>query len=336
MTRVAGARALAMVAGLVAGAVSGIVYARYRREIRAARKRISEGSRIALTPRGAIEYALAGEGAPVLLVHGAGGGYDQALDFGGPLAGRGFRVIAMSRFGYLRTPLPEDASALAQADAHASLLDVLGIERAAIIGASAGAPSSLQFALRHPDRCRALVLLVPALYAPRPSGAPPLETPEWTELAFAAALKSQLLFWAAIKLAPSKMIPALLATPQSVVEHTSIEEQARLTRVLEHTLPVRLRRRGLLSDAATVSSLERYDLERIAVPTLVIGVADCLFGTFEPARYTAEHIPGARFIAYDTGGHLWVGHQESVLAEITAFLREQPWSDRVDAAAARR
>jgi pimeloyl-ACP methyl ester carboxylesterase len=52
----------------------------------------------------------------------------------------------MSRFGYLRTPLPADASAAAQADAHACLLDALGIRRAAIVGASAGAPSAMQFA----------------------------------------------------------------------------------------------------------------------------------------------------------------------------------------------
>jgi 2-hydroxy-6-oxonona-2,4-dienedioate hydrolase len=98
----------------------------------------------------------------VLVVYGADGGYDQGLAFGEPLVNSGFRIIAMSRFGYLRTPLPTDASASAQADAHAYLLDALKIQRAAVIGASAGASSSMQFALRHPEQCRAMVLLVPA------------------------------------------------------------------------------------------------------------------------------------------------------------------------------
>jgi 2-hydroxy-6-oxonona-2,4-dienedioate hydrolase len=44
----------------------------------------------------------------VLIVHCAGGGYDQGLAFGEPLSS-GWRIIAMSRFGYLRTPLPPDA-----------------------------------------------------------------------------------------------------------------------------------------------------------------------------------------------------------------------------------
>ncbi|HET9832165.1 MAG TPA: hypothetical protein VFP91_10660, partial [Vicinamibacterales bacterium] len=78
---------------------------------------------------------------------------------------------------------------------------------------------------------------------------------------------------------------------------------------------------GLLNDAAVISSLRRYDLERISVPTLAISVADDLYGTFDGARYTAEHVPRARFISYPTGGHLCVGHQDEVASEIAAFLR---------------
>jgi hypothetical protein len=46
-----------------------------------------------------------------------------------------------------------------------------------------------------------------------------------------------------------------------------------------------------------------------------------MFGTFEPARYAAEHIPGARFIGYLTGGHVWIGRQEDTVSEIVLFLR---------------
>jgi 2-hydroxy-6-oxonona-2,4-dienedioate hydrolase len=49
----------------------------------------------------------------------------------------GFRVIVMPRFGYLRTPLPVDASAAAQADA----------QPACSMRLTSGAPSSMQFAL---------------------------------------------------------------------------------------------------------------------------------------------------------------------------------------------
>jgi pimeloyl-ACP methyl ester carboxylesterase len=78
---------------------------------------------------------------------------------------------------------------------------------------------------------------------------------------------------------------------------------------------------GLLNDARVVSSLPRYDLERIAVPTLAISTADDLYGTFAGARYTAEHIPHARFIGYPSGGHMLVGRNAAVSAEIVAVLK---------------
>jgi pimeloyl-ACP methyl ester carboxylesterase len=42
----------------------------------------------------------------------------------------------------------------------------------------------MQFALRHPDRTAALVLLVPAAYVPRPNEAPSVRTPRGTPLLF--------------------------------------------------------------------------------------------------------------------------------------------------------
>lgn len=320
-TRFGAVPALSFLILLVVVGLFALAYSVYQRDIRQARQRVSSGSEVAQTPCGPIEYAIAGHGRPVLVVHGAGGGYDQGLDFAGPLVSRGFRVIAISRFGYLRTPLPADASAAAQADAHACLLDALGIERAAIIGASAGAPSSMQFALRHPDRCAALVLLVPAAYVPRPGGAPPMKTPSGTRFLFDTALRSDFLFWAAIRLAPTTVIRAILATPPEVVDNATSDEQARVAKMMKHILPVAPRRLGLLNDAVVTSSLPRYELERISTPALVISLADDLFGTFDGARYAARQLPRARFVGYASGGHVWVGHQDEVMSEIAGFLK---------------
>lgn len=321
MARICVGRTVAILIGFLISGLSGLAFTSYQRDIRQARKRVTTGSQIAQTPCGPIEYAVAGDGPPVLVVHGAGGGYDQGLEFGEPLINSGFRIIAMSRFGYLRTPLPTDTSAAAQADAHACLLDALNIRCAAVVGASAGAPSSMQFALRHPERITALILLVPGTYAPRPGGAPPLHTPLGTEFLFDTALRSDFLFWAASKLARKTVIRAILATPLPVVENASADEQARVQQVLDHILPVSPRRLGLLNDSAVLTSLPRYELERIAAPTLVISMADDLFGTFDGARYTAAHIPHARFVGYSSGGHLWVGRQKEILSEIEAFLK---------------
>lgn len=312
--------ALLAAAAVIAASVI-VVFVDYRRDISLARERVATGSLVTQTPCGPIEYATLGQGKPVLIVHGAGGGYDQALDFSALLAANGMRGITMSRFGYLRTPLPTDASAAAQSDAHACLLDALGIGKASIIGVSAGAPSSIQFALRHPQRCSALVLLVPAAYAPRPADAAPVATPRGTALLFDSALKSDFLFWLMTKAARRTLIRAILATPPALVDSASAGERSRVQKLLEHILPVSSRRTGLLNDAAVVNSIGRYPLERVSAPTLVMSTADDLFGTFDIARYTAAQIPGARLVTYPDGGHLWVGHQDEVSAEIISFLQ---------------
>ena len=141
-----------------------------------------------------------------------------------------------------------------------------------------------------------------------------------TMFLFETALRSDFLFWAAGKVAHDTFIRSILGTPPEVVASASAEEQARLQTILERILPISPRRAGLLNDAVVTSSLPRYELEKIAAPTLTISAADDLYGTFDGARYTAEHVPNARFIGYPRGGHMLVGRDLETTAEIAAFL----------------
>jgi 2-hydroxy-6-oxonona-2,4-dienedioate hydrolase len=309
-------RLIVIVAALVV-ALAAATFWLFRRDAGRAHERLARGSSIAVTPCGSIEYAVAGgDGPPALVVHGAGGGYDQGLDLAEPLIKSGFRVVAVSRFGYLRTPLPADASAAAQADAYACLLDTLGIARAIVFGASAGGPSSMQFALRHPDRVDALILLVPAAY---PAHAAQRASPALRWMAN-TSLRSDYLFWLMTRFAKQSTTKVVLGTAPALLEQASADDQARAARLLDHILPVTSRRLGLLNDTAIVTSLPRYDLEQIHAPTLIVSSQDDGYGTYEGARYSAEHIPGARFVGYPTGGHLLVGHQQELLDEIERLL----------------
>jgi len=65
----------------------------------------------------------------------------------GAMAGSGYQLIAPSRFGYLRSTMPDNLTTAMQADAYAQLLDLLGIDKVVVVGISAGAWSSLQFAI---------------------------------------------------------------------------------------------------------------------------------------------------------------------------------------------
>ena len=314
---------LAVVVALALAGTSLLIAWRFDSDMQRARARASQGSVLLQTRFGPIEYQEAGAGVPLLAVHGSGGGHDQGMAFANKLAEQGVRVIAMSRFGYLRTPMPADASAAAQADAHVCLLDALGLRQAAVMGGSAGAPSALQMALRHPDRVSAMVLLVPLTYKPGAlaDSAPPM--PAWVERAMRRLSGSDFLFWSALHVARNQVIKVVLATPPELLTDATPQERARVDAMLDNTLPVSLRAEGLRSDTAVGKHLTAAPLESIRLPTLVISARDDRYGTYASARYTADRIVGAKFLGFDQGGHTWVGHDDEVRAEIVKLLIAQ-------------
>lgn len=269
---------------------------------------------------GDLEYAESGSGPPLLMIHGTGGGFDQGLLFAQRLAQAGHRVIAPSRFGYLRSSMPADPSSENQADAFVDLLDHLGIARIAVAGGSAGALSAMQFAIRHPERCAALIPIVPAAYAPNRPPARPW-SPMQTYVA-QSILRSDFLFWAALATLPGTMTETLLATDAALVTSASPQEQARVKEILWGILPVSAKTRGLLNDAKLAGNPAPMDLARIAAPTLAISVEDDRFLTADAARHIANTVPGARLVIYPSGGHVYVGRDAELTTAIETFLRD--------------
>jgi 2-hydroxy-6-oxonona-2,4-dienedioate hydrolase len=311
--------------GLGSALVAVMIWWRFHSDIAAARVRVSLGSVLVETACGPIEYQEAGTGIPLLSVHGSGGGFDQGMAFAAPLAKQGIRVIAMSRFGYLRTPMPTDASAEKQADAHVCLLDALGIQQAAVMGGSAGAPSALQMAIRHPDRVSALIMLVPLAYKPPTNTNSNAPMAPWIEITMMRVIGSDFLFWAASHVARHQVIKLVLATPPELLANTSSAEQIRVNAVVDSILPVSVRAAGLRSDTAASKHLTSARLELVHAPTLIISSQDDGYGTYASAEYTASQIKGAKFIGFATGGHTWVGHNDEVMAAIVNLLRfEKP------------
>jgi 2-hydroxy-6-oxonona-2,4-dienedioate hydrolase len=308
------------VVAVVVVAIAWCVHRRYSDDLAAAAARAAEGSKIVATSCGDIEVQQAGEGMPLLMVHGSGGGHDQGMAWAGPLAKHGIRVIAMSRFGYLRTPRPADASPQAQADAHVCLLDALGLQRVAVMGVSAGGASALEMAIRHPARVAALILIVPIAHKPGSvaDSAPPVSDAK--DSALLQLLGSDFLFWAGLHLARDQVIRHVLATPPEQVAAAPPEERARVYDLSDRILPVSLRLAGLRDDTRLGKSLRPASLESIRVPTLVVSSRDDGFGTFAAAQYTASRIPGAKFIGFSDGGHLLVGHDALVRAEVVKLL----------------
>jgi pimeloyl-ACP methyl ester carboxylesterase len=290
---------------------------RYQRDLAAARSRVrASGSRLVETPLGKIEYIDCGHGAPVLWVHGILGGADQGPAMAQTYLGDGYRIIAVSRFGYLGSPLPPDASPAAQADLYACLLDTLGIDTVTLVGTSAGSASSLQFALRHPGRCTALVLWSMAV-PPYPKPALPLR------LALQTFFGSDFLIWAVITYFPGWM-QRIMGVPAPYQRGLAPVQLDWLSTVMVSFLPVSLRIEGIMNDVC-VSNPGMNDtaiFEKIAVPKLIIHAVDDPMPPFTGAREIANWLPNTRFVEISDGGHLLLGHLDQVQTEIAAFIQQ--------------
>jgi pimeloyl-ACP methyl ester carboxylesterase len=294
-------------------------YVSYRHDIRLARERVAAGGRIVQTTCGPVEYGECGDDAaagdtPILVLHGAGGGYDQALLIGCLMVSKGRRIIAPSRFGYLGTPIPNDPSIEAQADAYACLLDTLEVEQVVVVAISAGGPSGLHFALRHPRRTAALVTVSAIAFG----GVPEAEV-HWHRTWANWAMESDFLHWLGSTVARFVLrrpgLAGRIPLPLTPRERVAMEQ------ILKAILP--------LSDRLAGTHLDRRrrlppdaPLDRISAPTLVIHARNDPLVGFAHAEHAALNIPGAELVAFDTGGHYMLGRYDEIETRLIAFLAE--------------
>jgi pimeloyl-ACP methyl ester carboxylesterase len=116
------------------------------------------------TPKAKLSLLRAGQGDPVLCIHGLGGTKASFLPTVAALAGR-YTVVALDLpgFGESDKPITAPYDAPYFARVIADLLDELGIESADVIGNSMGGRVAIELGLVAPERTKRIVLLSPAL-----------------------------------------------------------------------------------------------------------------------------------------------------------------------------
>lgn len=271
-------------------------------------------SKVINTTHGPIEYVDVGDGVPVLVSHGAGMGYMQLGSVQAMLGNDSFRFIVPSRYGYLRTPMQTDASFAAQADAFADLLDSLNISKVVIMGVSIGGPAALQFALRHPDRCSALIM----------ASAISHNTPDFDligTIMHHVVFRSDYGFYTLSTSYQSMLLQFLGVSPQVQVNMTAADKQY-VNDMIAAMQPIGLRQPGLINDAIRSQTEFNLPLEQINIPTIVFHTKDDGLVPFEFGQYTAQHISGAELVTFENGGHLLVGCTSQIHDKTISFLQE--------------
>jgi pimeloyl-ACP methyl ester carboxylesterase len=104
----------------------------------------------------------AGDGPPIVLLHGLSATRRNVVQGSRHLIRRGYRLIAYDARGHgASSPGPTYEYADLVEDLEA-VLDHFGIERTALVGSSMGAATAMAFTLEHPERVAALVQITPA------------------------------------------------------------------------------------------------------------------------------------------------------------------------------
>jgi pimeloyl-ACP methyl ester carboxylesterase len=306
-----------IIAGVL-GASASVAYAIFRRERQSVLDDLRRRRRLCLIGPGVVEYATVGQGPAVLITHGSLGGYDQGLAIAQLFDQRRFSFIAVSRAGYLGSSIPTGLTAAQQADSYAALLDSLGLEKVAIIGASGGSPSALQFAKRHPERCSALVLL--SAIARRQPKLPPF---------FRAVLAMQevltrydFIWWPFYRLGQRMMLRSNGVSPDEVdLVMADRKKWEILAAIYRPVMTASLRRPGLLIDGLQIEELSADYVDQLTTPVLIAHSKSDPLAPFADAQWLAQNIPGATFLPVEDGGHVFfVVHSEQVIPEIMAFL----------------
>jgi len=259
-------------------------------------------ARVVVAPGVALDVVLAGGGDPVLLIPGFGTDASAFAPQIPPLAEK-HRVLAVNPRGLGFSDAP-DSDRYDVATAADDAAKILGAAPAHVVGASLGAATAIELALRRPELVRSLSLVTPFV-------------------ATSARLEAVIDAWCGLAAAGNREMLARFLAPWMFSEQTLKErdKRERIVRALGQaagTVRVEVLRRWA-AGAAAWSGSRTGDLGKISAPTLVVAAGEDLL-TPDPAEI-AKAIPRARLAMIANAGHA-VAIEEPTLVtrEILAHL----------------
>ncbi len=302
--------------GAVALVLVGISYPGFRRDMDAARRRLVADSKLMETKLGTIEYSTSGSGSPVLLLHGAGGGFDQGLWMGRAIIGGGHQLISVSRYGFLRTPIPANPTIEGEAALYEALLEALDVrQKVLVVGFSAGGPSAIQFCADYPDRCSGLILLSAVSSYRSSDDASPVVVKIINTIQ-----RSDFAYWMVVTSMQSTML-RMMGIPRDTYAKFTPEQKQFAREMLDVMHPMSERYAGTMNDGRMLKDAV-IPMERVAAPTLILHARDDALVSFAHAENAHRGIRQSRLVAFDTGGHGLLSRLAEVRKLIADFATE--------------
>jgi len=300
--------------------VSALIFAilavlpQYLKDLRSAKKALSLfRTEIVDTPITAIEYYRTGQGNPILISHGITGGPDQGLGLAKCYIGGEYDLIAVSRFGYLGSPLPKDSSPDAQADVYKHLIDKLGIDKTFIFGNSAGGTSAIKFALKYPDRCLGLILV---------SSIVPSKVKSVPKAVMQTIFGSNFIYWSFVNLMGDNMLSFAGVPKANFKGLTRQEKDVLLNDIIMGGFPIESRTKGIINDmyVSNPDINNNYAFEQIKVPVLMFSAMDDTLCSYQESLAVSKKISIIDFVEFEKGGHIILGNENEIQKRIANFI----------------
>ena len=262
----------------------------------------------------------AGEGPPVVVLHGGGTSSISHLPFLAHI--EGVRAINVDRPGFgLSDPVdvPRGRYRDGAIEFIDEVLDALELESPVLAGASGGGLWAIWYALTRPERVRRLVLLTGVPTLPGTQLPTPLRV-------MVAPLVGDLL--ARVKPSPAMVVRFMSA----MGERDTIADQPELVESLVAAGRDPIAAAAGLAELRAVASpfgfrhslrVRPSDLQRLAMPTLVIWGDHDPTGTAEVAHAVTNMIPNAQLEVLPAGHVPWLGNPERVAEILSTFVRAQ-------------
>ena len=93
-------------------------------------------------------------------------------------------------------------------------------------------------------------------------------------------------------------------------------------------MPIKDRKEGVIRDASVTNpdmarNYDNYQIESLQVPSLILHAKDDKLANYEDTVNALSRFPNCKFVSFETGGHMMVGHSEEIKKAVFEFIRRQ-------------